>query len=99
MMKRNMIKGSLVTLSVVGMGVGSTVMATAHTGPHTTKPTMHHCMKANLSAKHDGWQALLNGEYIGKRLTVKQKERMLADDMENAAQNMRNGSYRACWAE
>lgn len=118
---KDMIKGSVATVSVAALVVGGTVAyacTTEDSGTNTeqvvstttnrdaaeqdnTEPNeWGDCINKNFEAKVSYWKDILEGTkegYVGVKLG--DREDQIAADMENAAQNLRNGSYRVCWGE
>lgn len=117
---KDMVKGSVVTVSVAALVVGGGVAWACVDGSDTkvenvvstntnrddveqdnTEPNeWGDCINKNFEAKVSYWKDILEGTkegYVGVKLT--EREDQIAADMENAAKNLRNGSYRVCWGE
>jgi predicted small integral membrane protein len=102
----NIIKGSIVTVTVAALLTGTTAWAVC-TPDDTSKQGVVQevstegtdCMVSNLTAKAGYWADVLSGQNTVADLTIEEREDQVAADMENAAQNLRDGSYRVCWGE
>jgi hypothetical protein len=108
---KDMFKGSVATVGVAALvlvgGGAWAVCQPDQTSEGATQQVVQSeplewddCINKNFEAKVSYWKDILEGTkegYVGTKLS--EREAQIAADMENAAQNLRDGSYRVCWGE
>lgn len=100
-MSNNIVRKGVISVAIAALVGGSVVMGSTAQAEAGTKPSVQACASDNLKAKAKYWDDVLNGRGYapGTKPSFKVREAQVAQDMANAAKNMKSGSYRVCWGE